>query len=78
MNNSASHLCNHLEEGKGDDLLRDVDHLVEADGDGAGVVVGIGQQAGGQGHVRAGLPVRFDRRIAMLHVGCTCLGGFSF
>ena len=43
MNYSALHLCNHLEEGKGEDLLRDVDHLVEADGDGAGVVVGIGQ-----------------------------------
>ena len=77
------HLCHHLEEGEGDDLLGDVDHLVEADSDGAGVVVDVvdgagvvvdvGQEGGGQGHVRAGLPFRVHRGMAMLHVDCTCL-----
>ena len=34
MDYCALHLCNHLEEGEGDDLLRDVDHLVKPDSHG--------------------------------------------
>ena len=71
----AQHLCNHLEEGEGDDLLRDVDHLVEADGDGAGVGVDAGQEGGGQGHVRAGFRLRVHRWMTMFHIGCTRLYG---
>ena len=76
MEYGGPYLCNHLEEGEGDDLLRDVDHLIEADGDGAGVVVHVGQEGGSQGHVRAGLPLRVHRRMTMLHVGRTGLYGY--
>ena len=62
------YLCNHLEEGEGNDLLRDINHLVEADADAGGVVVEAGQQGGGEGHVRAGFPLGVHRRVAILHI----------
>ena len=45
------YLGHHLEEGEGHHLLGNLDHLIEADGDRAGVVIDAGQEGGGEGHV---------------------------
>ena len=63
------YLCHHLEEGEGHHLLGHLDHLVEVDGDCAGVVVDAGQEGGGEGHVCAWLLLRRIRRVPVVR-GC--------